>query len=146
MPKRKKKQVKKSWLDKTLSYQIFSNPIGVWLFFLSFILCFAGLFYLFILQEFENPPTSETFVAEVSKLWYIQLEDETGGQVVYRVNLRRDEDEFTCIVPQLLKKIWYALEQEKSYEFEVSRTRTRCYINKATEIETEEGLFGVEGK
>jgi hypothetical protein len=137
MPKRKKKQVKKSWLNKIFSYQIFSIPIGTWFFILSFMLCFAGLFYFFTLREFENPPTSETFVAEVSKLWFVQHEDETGGYVVYRVNLKRDEDEFTCTVPPLLKKLWHTLEQEKSYEFEVSRTRTRCYINKATEVETE---------
>jgi len=146
MSKRKKKQVKKSWLDKILSCQILSIPIGTWLLILSFILCIAGLFYLFILQEFENPPTSETFVAEVSRLWFVQHEDETGGNIVYRVNLRQGEDEFTCTVPSLLEKIWHTLEQGKSYEFEVSRTRTRCYINKATEIGAEEGLFGVEGK
>lgn len=104
----------------------------------------VGGFYVFTLRESASPPISETFVAEVSKRWFEQYEDETGGSIVYRVNLRRDEDEFTCTVPSLLKNVWYTLEQEKDYEFEV--TRTRCYINKATEVETEEGLFGVEGK
>lgn len=146
MSKRKKKQAKKTWLDKILSYHIFSIPTGTWLLILSIILCIVGSFYFFTLREFENPPTSEIFVAEVSKAWVEQYDDETGGYRVYRVSLRRNEEEFTCTVPSLLTKIWYTLEQEKSYEFEVTRSRTRCYINKATEIETEEGLFGVEGK
>jgi hypothetical protein len=120
MPKRKKKQVKKFWLDKILSYQIFSNPIGAWLLILSFVLCFVGLFYLFTLKEFENPSTSETLVAEISRLWVEHYDDETGGYRVYRVKLRQDEEEFTCTVPPLLIKIWHTLEQEKSYEFEVS--------------------------
>jgi len=43
-------------------------------------------------------------------------------------------------------KVWYQIEVGKTYEFEVSRSSRRCNINKASEVEAEEGLFGVDGK
>ncbi len=105
----------------------------------------ACMIYVLLLPGLESHHT-ETFTAEVSNLSVEQYESETGGYRVYRVYLTREEKEFTCRVSPMLMKVWYQVEVGKTYEFEVSRSSRRCNINKATEIDTEEGLFGVDGK
>ena len=141
-----KKNVKKGFLKKIGSHRVFGTPLEVWMPFFFALFCVSIAFYFVIIQPLAEPHRSETFTAEIRDLWVDQYEDSTGGQKFYRVRLSRDEEEFNCTVPSTLIKVWYQLEKEKSYEFEVSRSRTRCYINKATEVETEEGLFGVDGK
>jgi hypothetical protein len=135
MPKRMKKTAPKSWIERIFSFRILSIPAGTWLLMLGILSFIVGINYL-IFRESENPATVEIFIAEVSEKWYVQHDSETGGSRVYRAKLKRDEDEFTCNVSPFYKNVWYKLEQGKKYEFEVARSRSNCYINKASEIET----------
>lgn len=121
----------KSWLEKILSYRILHIPFGTWLLMLFLFSCFVG-YILLVMREYQAP-SIETFEAKVSKKWIAQYNDKTGGYRVYYVRLKHDEDEITCKVSPLFKDVWNKLEQERSYEFEISRSRTRCYINKAAE-------------
>ena len=138
--KRQRRQQK--WYDRFFAYRILGIPIGSWLVILILIGFMAGVFYIFIIRESDRPPTSETFVAEVSDKDSELYANEGGSYTILRVRLRRDDEEFTCRVSPVLIRLFYRLEIGKSYEFLVNRTRTRCYIYEAIEIDETQPFGG----
>jgi hypothetical protein len=134
----KKKPVKKAkyfWLEKLASYPIFSIPLKNWLLIGTIFGCIFGFIGFTIYREVSHPATSETFVAEVSKIWIEQHDSDTGGFRVHRVSLKREEEEVTCTIPSIKIGIWQGLETGISYSFSVSQTVRGCYINEAVKIE-----------
>ena len=134
MPKRKKQSSASSWLKRLGKYRILSIPVESWLIIGVLIAVLAGFYYLFIFREYGNP-ISETFVAEVSNVWIQSYESKTGGGIIYRVDLKRDDKKLKCRVPSIAIQLWRRLEIGKEYEFEVNWTKSKCFIKLATEIE-----------
>ena len=134
MPQRKKQHRDQSWLKRLGSYRVFRIPVGSWFVIGVLSALLAGGYYLFIFREY-NAPTSQTFVAEVDNVWIQSYENETGGGIIYRVRLIRDDKELRCRVSPIQVQLWYGLEMGKKYEFEVTLTQSRCFINEATEID-----------
>ena len=134
MPKREKQFPASSWLKRLGKYRIFSIPVESWLIIGALIAFLTGVYYLFYFREYGNP-ISETFVAEVSDVWTQAYESDTGGGIIYRVDLKRDDKELKCRVPHIAIQLWRSLEIGKEYEFEVSLTKSKCFIKSATEIE-----------
>lgn len=134
MPKRKKQLPASSWLKRLGKYRIFSIPVESWLIIGVLIAFLAGFYYFFIFPEY-GASTSKTFVAEVSNVWTQSYESDTGGVIIYRVDLKRDDKELRCRVPLIVIQLWHRLEIGKEYEFEVSLTKSRCYIKTVAEIE-----------
>jgi len=136
MPHPKKQRVEKGWIEKLNSYQIFSIPVGNWLLICTIFGCIFGFFIFTIYQEVSHPSTSETFSAEVDKLWIEQHETDTGGFRVYRVRLKREEnEEVTCTVPSMKIGIWQSLKVGTIYRISVSWTARGCYINEVVRTE-----------
>jgi hypothetical protein len=139
MPYPKKKLVKNDWLEKLGSYPIFSIPLKNWLLIGAFLGCIFGFIGFTIYQEVSHPAAVETLMAEVNKIWIEQHDSDTGGVRVYRVRLKREDDEeMICIVPSIKIGIWQGLEIGTKYRFSVSRTARGCYINEAVKIEEQE--------
>jgi len=134
MPQRKKQHRDPSWLKRLGSYRVFSVPVGSWLFIGVLFALLAGAFYLFILREYDAP-TSQTFVAEVSNVWIQSYENETGGGIIYQTKLIRDDKELHCRVSPIQVQLWYGFEVGGKYEFEVTLTQSRCFINGVTKID-----------
>lgn len=134
MPKRKKQPPASSWVKRLGKYHIFSIPVESWLVISILIAGLAGFYYFFVFREYGNP-SSETFVAEVSSVWTQPYESDTGGGIIYQVDLKRDDKNLRCRVPHIAIQLWRGLEIGQEYEFEVSLTKSRCYIKSATEIE-----------
>lgn len=128
-------------MERIGSYSILSIPLTNWLVVLFVFAVLFGSYFFIISQEVNNPPTSDTFVAKVSKLWIEEHESETGGVRVYRVRLERDEDEVTCTIPTIRVGVWQQLETGIHYEFAVSQTVRGCYINEAVKLERQDIFF-----
>lgn len=93
----------------------------------------AAFYYLLVFREYSSP-IIESFAAEVTNVWTEPYESDTGDGVIYRVALKRDDQEMKCSVPPILVHLWRDLEIGQDYEFKVSLTRSRCFIN-ATSLE-----------
>lgn len=133
MPKRKKPSSPPSRLKQFADYPIFSISVSSWLFIGTIFALSAALYYLLVLREY-SAPTIETFAAEVTAVWTQPYESDTGGGVIYRVALKHDDQEMKCSVPPILVHLWRDLEIGQDYEFEVSLTRSRCFINAVTPL------------
>jgi hypothetical protein len=140
MPPYKKKPMKYNWFERLVSYEILSMPIKTWGLLIIFFGCIFGFIIFMLFQVANYPPTSKTFIAEVSKIWLEQHESDTGGSRIYRVRLKREEDEVTCTIPSINISIWQSLETDISYEFSISQTLTGCYVNKAVKIEEQDSF------
>ena len=134
MPKRKKPSSPPSQLKQFADYSLFSIPVSSWLFIGSIFALSAALYYLLVLREY-SAPTIETFAAEVTNVWTQPYESDTGGGVTYWVALTRDDQEMKCTIPRILIHLWRELEMGHDYEFEVSITRSKCFINAVTPLE-----------
>ncbi|MEJ2556963.1 MAG: hypothetical protein P8186_12180 [Anaerolineae bacterium] len=131
--KRWRKQITK-WLGRIGFYRVFGISVWGWLVILLMLAGIGGSVFLTI-RESSNLSESETFVAEVRDIWIEEYQNESGGYRIHRIRLKQDEDEFACRVSPVAVQLWYQLEIGKSYEFSAARTRSQCYIYKATEID-----------
>lgn len=138
--KRWRKQITK-WLDRIGSSRVFGIPVWGWLV-IFFILAGIGGSVFLTIRESGNLSEPETFVAEVRDIWIEEYQGESGGYRVRRIRLKQDDKEFACHVSPVAVQLWYQLEIGKSYEFSATRTRSQCYVYKATEID-ELQSFGI---
>lgn len=134
MPQRKKQQPNQSRLKRLDSYRVFSVPVGSWLIIGILSALLAGGYYFFVLREY-NAPTSKTFVAEVSSVWSQLYGSEAGGRMIYWVDLKLDDNEMNCRVAPIQVQLWHGLEIGRKYEFEVTLSQSRCFINGVTQID-----------
>ncbi|MFN8456694.1 MAG: hypothetical protein U0401_18835 [Anaerolineae bacterium] len=132
MAKPKVKQVKRSRIDRTLSYPVLKVQVGAWLLIFLLFGCFFGLFTLRIF-EFGSA-TTEEFVAEISDKWVEQIESKMGGYQIYQIRLKREDGEFNCSVSPIMMKLWGQLEVGKSYNFSVRQTGRQCFISDASPV------------
>ncbi len=132
--KRKKQAKPKSRLEKILTYHILSLPLHNWLFMIFLATLFLGLCYLLMLVE-VRAPTKETRVAKVSNRWSRAIEGDTGGYMVYRVELNHEGTTTRCSVPSMFNQLWFQLEIGESYEFDLNLAHGRCSIVGFRDIE-----------
>lgn len=126
-----KKPVIPSRWSQILNYRILSLEVVGWLGIVGVLLFIFALLYILVGYEYLETSTVESFTAEVDSVssdrWGVYGE----GGAIYWAKLVRDNDELNCGIPlTLISKI----SPERTYEFEVSRSRTRCVIIEAEDV------------
>jgi hypothetical protein len=138
--KRQRKQQK--WYDRFVAYRILGMAVWSWIFILFSLICIVGAIFWIRISGLNTPPTSETFVAELSDKSSMLYANESGAYTIYYVRLKKDEEWFTCEVSSVLVRLWYRLEIGKNYEFSVNWTARGCYVYEATEIDETQPFEG----
>ena len=56
-------------------------------------------------------------------------------KIIHIIYVEDEKEEKTCSVPPEFKRLFLGLEPGKTYEFSISRSRTKCFVSGAVEIE-----------
>lgn len=122
-----KKRIKRKKSAKAgVSSILGMHPLG-WIIIFTLLAVFSGIMFLRI-QDTTPPPTVETITAEVKEVWVQEYQSDSGGYRIYRVRLKQEEREFTCRLSFLISNRFPLLETGQSYQFSISRTRSRCFV------------------
>ena len=121
--------------NKFFSYRVLGVTLENWLIWFMVLVLFGFfvLVYYAIFYEYGSPPESEKMVAQVEQMWTDGPNRQ--GRLFYYLQLKQDEEEETCSVPPELNRLFLGLELGKTYEFSISRSRTRCSVYGAVEVE-----------
>jgi hypothetical protein len=104
------------------------------------ILVGVGLPVYLMIWAAPSPPEIQTLEADVNRLWIEQIESDTGGSHIRRIEFKPHQGaKFVCTLAPMAMQLWGQLDVGETYQIEVTRAGRRCYLHDAKPFGTGSG-------